>query len=71
MKAPECLQYFSHYKCTGIFSDAQVQLPLQSVVEYRTQSKILWFQLIDLIKNEGTSAIKQDYTSNLKSLKGS
>ena len=32
MKALECSQDFSHYKSMGIFSDAQGQLTLQSMV---------------------------------------
>ena len=32
MKALECSQDFSHYKSIGIFSDAQGQLTLQSMV---------------------------------------
>ena len=34
MKELECSQHFSHYKSMGIFSDAQGQLTLQSIVRY-------------------------------------
>ena len=62
MKELECSQDFSHYKSMGIFTDAQGQLTLQSMIR---SGRI--FQLVrdvmdvlvtckyekDLIKNEG------------------
>ena len=45
MKALECLQDFPHYKSMGIFSNAQGQLTLQSLVKSGPNSnstEILW-----------------------------
>ena len=45
MKALECSQDFSHYKSMVIFTDAQGQLTLQSMVEsgrISNSSEILW-----------------------------
>ena len=45
MKEIECLQHFSHYKSTGIFSEAQGQLTPQSFFESGRNSnlsEILW-----------------------------
>ena len=45
MKALECSQDFSHYKCMEIFPDAQGQLTLQTMVgsgQISNSSKILW-----------------------------
>ena len=45
MKALDCSQDFSHYKSMGIFSDAQGQLTLQSLVRsgrISNSSDILW-----------------------------
>ena len=45
MKELECSQDFSHYKCMGIFPDAQEQLTSQSLVRssrISTSSEMLW-----------------------------
>ena len=59
MKELECSQDFSHYKSMGIFTDAQGQLTLQSLVRsgrILNSSEMLWMSCKyenDPIKNEG------------------
>ena len=60
MKELECSQDFSHYKCMGIFPDAQGQLTPQSLVQsgrILNSSEMLWMFLLlyeeDPIKKEG------------------
>ena len=54
MKELECSQDFSHYKCMGIFPDAQGQLTLQSLVRSSlilNSSEMLWmFSLPESMK---------------------
>ena len=62
MKELECSQDFSHYKSMGIFTDAQGQLTLQSLVRsgrISNSSELLWMSLLPAsmkkirFKNEG------------------
>ena len=49
MKALECLQDFPHYKSMGIFSNAQGQLTLQSLVKSdpnSNSSEIIWLSFL-------------------------
>ena len=49
MKVLDCSQDFSHYKCMGIFPDAQGQLTLQSTVrsgQISNSSKTLWLSSV-------------------------
>ena len=70
MKALECSQGFSHYKCMGIFPDAQGQLILQSMVgsgQILYSSKTLWLSLLTAkikkirSKNEGARVVTTLY----------
>ena len=55
MKELECSQDFSHYKCMGIFPDAQGQLTPQSLVRSNQISnsvEILWLSFLPAKKEE-------------------
>ena len=65
MKSLECSQDFSHYKSMGVFSDAQGQLTLQSMV-WSNFGLVQDFMFVlvtckneeDPIKNEGPRVFK-------------
>ena len=71
MKALECSQDFSHYKCMEIFPDAQGQLPPQSFVRssrISNSSEILWMSSLPASMKKIRSKMKalewsQHYTA--------
>ena len=78
MKALECSQDFSHYKCMGIFPDAQGQLTPQSLVRsgrISNSSEMLWMFLLPASMKKIRSKMKalewtQHYTAIFQTRKG-
>ena len=61
MKELECLQDFSHYKCMGIFPDAQGRLTPQSLVRssrISNSSEMLWMSSLPARMKKIRSKIK-------------